>query len=109
MAKAPTMSHSVRNAAPTCEQRAQTPRRNEDRKFAALVPSLPMRSERAYILGPRRVRLERGTAEIRVRPVLHATQLQRQHSRISYDSTCSPLLAAERILFSPRDFKVNVP
>lgn len=60
----------------------------ETSKFAALVPSLPMHrteSERAYILGPRRVRLVCGTAEMRVRPVLHATQLQRQHSGISND------------------------
>lgn len=60
----------------------------ETSKFAALVPSLPMyrtESERAYILGPRRVRLVRGTAEKRVRPALHATQLQRQHSGISND------------------------
>lgn len=40
-------------------------------------------SERAYILGPRRVRRNED------RPVLHATPLQRQHSRISNDSMSS--------------------
>ncbi len=86
MAKAHTMSHSVRNAAPTCE-RAQTQRgkrrvaRNE--QVCALVPSLPMHrteSERAYILGPTRVRRKEDP------PVLHATPLQPQHSRIGNDS-----------------------
>ncbi|KAL0197661.1 hypothetical protein M9458_006201 [Cirrhinus mrigala] len=75
------------------KRRAATRRgSHETSKFAALVPSLPMHragSERAYILGPRRVRLERGTAEMRVRPVLHTTQLQRQQSRISTDSMSS--------------------
>ncbi len=56
---------------------------HETSKFAALVPSLPMHrteSERAYILGPTRVRRKED------RPVLHATPLQRQHSRIANDS-----------------------
>lgn len=59
---------------------------HETNKFAALVPSLPMHrteSERAYILGPTRVRRKED------RPVLHATPLERQHSIISNDSMSS--------------------
>ncbi|RXN05509.1 hypothetical protein ROHU_012667 [Labeo rohita] len=90
--KCSTYMRASTNAAGGKRRDAPRRRSHETSKFAALVPSLPMHraeSERAYILGPRRVRLERGTAEMRDRPVLHATQLQRQQSRISTDSMSS--------------------
>ncbi len=113
MAKAHTMSHSVRNAAPTCE-RAQTQRGEAARRTKRA--SLPLLSRLCQCTAPRASVPTssglHGSAEKRIAPFstpLRYNGNTQESPTIQWTAGINIPKTPKCILFSPRNFKVNVP